>query len=144
MDVFYNDVNHASIDLLKAQGQVVEVPEQTCCGALAAHAGESDIMEELAKKNIAYFEQTTGPIVVTSAGCGAMLKEYAYTFAKDAQWAERASNFSKRVVDITEQLAMHNFKRPVDAAPLPAKKIAYHAACHLPTRKMFARRPKSF
>ena len=42
------------------------------------------------KRNIAAFEQTEGPIVVNSAGCGAMLKDYAHHLRNDPAWAERA------------------------------------------------------
>ncbi len=132
MDVFYNSVNHASIDLLKAQGRVVEVPEQTCCGALAAHAGETDIMLSLAKRNIRSLEVTEGPIVVTSAGCGAMMKQYGEFLHGDEEYASRAAAVSNRIVDITEELAKHEFKRKETSGQnLPDLKIAYHAACHL-------------
>ncbi|HEY9676493.1 MAG TPA: (Fe-S)-binding protein [Drouetiella sp.] len=131
MDVFYNSVNHASIDLLKAQGSVVEVPEQTCCGALAAHAGETDIMLDLAKQNIRFLEKTEGPIVVTSAGCGAMMKQYGEFLHSDKEYAERAAAFSSRIVDITEELAKHEFERKDSATRVSKTKIAYHAACHL-------------
>jgi glycolate oxidase iron-sulfur subunit len=131
MDVFYNSVNHASIDLLKAQGHVVEVPEQTCCGALAAHAGETEIMLALAKRNIRSLDPTKGPIVVTSAGCGAMMKQYGEYFHKDEEYAARAAAFSERVVDITEELAKYEFERKDGAEQFPDLKIAYHAACHL-------------
>jgi glycolate oxidase iron-sulfur subunit len=128
MDVFYNDVNHASIRLLTAQKQVVRVPEQTCCGALAFHAGEIDIAQDLAKKNIEYFESLAGEIVVTSAGCGALLKEYGHLLHDDPEWSERAAAFSARVKDITEFLAAHEF---VPESKSLHKKVAYHAACHL-------------
>ncbi len=132
MDVFYNSVNHASIDLLKAQGHVVEVPEQTCCGALAAHAGETDIMLTLARRNIRSLEATTGPIVVTSAGCGAMMKQYGEHLRHDDEYAARAAALADRIVDITEELAKHEFKRrDRGAEDMPDLKIAYHAACHL-------------
>jgi glycolate oxidase iron-sulfur subunit len=128
MDVFYNDVNHASIRLLNAQKQIVRVPEQTCCGALAFHAGEIDIAIDLAKRNIEFFEALAGTIVVTSAGCGALLKEYGHLLHEDPQWSERAAAFSRRVQDITEFLALHDFT--TESKPLN-KKVAYHAACHL-------------
>ena len=135
MDVFYNDVNHDCADLLKAQGCIVEVPEQTCCGALAFHAGEGEIATNLAKLNIASFEGTTGDIVVTAAGCGAMLKEYGHMLAKDDSWAQRAAAFSARVLDITEALVRNKFPKPVNAQTAfpktTSRKIAYHAACHL-------------
>ncbi|HEY9713912.1 MAG TPA: (Fe-S)-binding protein, partial [Chroococcales cyanobacterium] len=135
MDVFYNHVNHAAVNLLKAQSQVVEVPAQTCCGALAFHAGEVDIAKRLALQNIEYFEQTQGAIAVTSAGCGAMLKYYGELF-KDASAPEheRSEAFSLRVKDITELLADGQFQRKSVAGGLSkpnSKKIAYHAACHL-------------
>jgi glycolate oxidase iron-sulfur subunit len=130
MDIFYNHVNHAGVRLLRAQAQIVENPPQTCCGALAFHAGEKDIAKELAKQNIEYFAQTKGPIVVTSAGCAAMLKEYDRLLESERQWQPKAILFSKRVKDITEFLAANEFTSPPYNEP-PYKTIAYHAACHL-------------
>ena len=42
-----------------------------------------------------------GPIVVNSAGCGAMLKDYAHQLRADPAWAERARAFSARVRDLS-------------------------------------------
>lgn len=128
MDVFYNDVNHACVRLLTSQRQIVKVPEQTCCGALAFHAGETDIARDLAKQNIELFEKTSGKIVVTAAGCGAMLKEYGELLDDDPQWHDRAHELSSRASDITEFLAENEFA--TDARPV-RRKVAYHAACHL-------------
>lgn len=128
MDVFYNHVNHAAIRLLCLQRQIVQVPEQTCCGALAFHAGESDIAIDLAKKNIELFESTKGPIIVTAAGCGAMLKGYGELLASDNEWATRAHDFSQRVEDVTQFLASHEF---AGQPKVMNNKVAYHAACHL-------------
>ncbi|MBX3074087.1 4Fe-4S dicluster domain-containing protein [Candidatus Obscuribacterales bacterium] len=128
MDVFYNHVNHASIRLMLKQGHSVDVPKQTCCGALAYHAGEEDIAIALAKKNIDDFGHSSTPIVVTSAGCGAMLKHYGHLLEGDREYAHKAELFSKRVEDITQFLGHHQF--PDKPAPLP-NKTTYHAACHL-------------
>lgn len=128
MDIFYNQVNHKSVNLLTKQKLVVGVPPQTCCGALASHSGEQDIARDLARKNIDYFDTVKGPIVVTAAGCGAMLKEYGKLLADDKEYATRAADFSERVVDITEQLAQGEFTSA--ARPLK-RRVAYHAACHL-------------
>lgn len=140
MDVFYNHVNHACVRLLTAQRQVVNVPQQTCCGALAFHAGETDIARDLARANIELLEATKGDIVVTAAGCGAMLKEYGELLHDDPQWSQRAEDFSARVKDITEFLADHEFAKP--ARPL-AGKVAYHAACHLVHAQKIAQAPLS-
>lgn len=128
MDVFYNHVNHASIRLMLKQGHSVDVPQQTCCGALAYHAGENDIATALAKKNIDLFGYSSTPLVVTSAGCGAMLKHYGQLLEDDKDYAHKAELFSKRVGDITELLAHHQFAD----APEPLDEMTtYHAACHL-------------
>ncbi|HEY9759783.1 MAG TPA: (Fe-S)-binding protein [Oculatellaceae cyanobacterium] len=147
MDIFYNHVNHDTMKLLVAQNRTVENPEQTCCGALAFHAGESDIALNLAKKNIALFEKTTGQIAVTAAGCGAMLKEYGHLLKDDPQWVERAKRFSERVVDITEALADGRFTPKTQDFGANAKqkplKVAYHAACHLAHAQSVRNAPKS-
>jgi glycolate oxidase iron-sulfur subunit len=135
MDIFYNQVNQACVRLLKRQSQVVEVPEQTCCGALAFHAGEDDIARSLAKRNIEFFEKRPGEIVVTSAGCGAMLKEYPELFKREsdaAEWKERAEAFSARIKDLSEFLAKHNWSEgTLENAQTSGSVVAYHAACHL-------------
>lgn len=128
MDILYNHVNHASLKLLTAQRKVVSVPEQTCCGALAFHAGETDIARSLAQANIELIGATAGEIVVTSAGCGAMLRQYPHLFEKDSPWHERAADFSRRVVDLTESLSSGCFAAP---ARQLSGRVAYHAACHL-------------
>ncbi|MDP3507793.1 MAG: heterodisulfide reductase-related iron-sulfur binding cluster [Candidatus Melainabacteria bacterium] len=133
MDVFYNHVNHAALRLMVRQGTVVEVPVQTCCGALAFHAGELDIATNLAKQNIDLFAASEEKIVVTSAGCGAMLKHYGDLLEGDVVYKERALLFSKRVQDISENLALGKF--PVMAGTAQTDRdnshIVYHAACHL-------------
>jgi glycolate oxidase iron-sulfur subunit len=141
MDVFYNHVNHAAVRLLKKRSLIVTVPPQTCCGALAFHAGFVDIAEDLAKKNIDLFAGKEDPIVVTSAGCGAMLKQYGHVLAHDALYAESARLFSQRVKDLSETL--YTFEATGDAGEdgssvrvkskpsSSCEKIVYHAACHL-------------
>ncbi len=132
MDIFYNHVNRAAINLLVAQNRTVNNPRQTCCGALAFHAGEADIARDLAKRNIEFFESTAGPIAVTAAGCGAMMKEYNHLLSAEPDWSARADKFSSRVVDITEALASGTFAETPKAKPeRPPIKVAYHAACHL-------------
>src|SRR5207247_871519 len=76
---------------------VREVPGQVCCGALHAHAGLREAARQLARVNVAAFAAGDEPIVVNSAGCGAMLKEYAHLVD--------AGPFAARVRDVTELLA---------------------------------------
>jgi glycolate oxidase iron-sulfur subunit len=143
MNIFYNNVNHAAVRVLLSQGQIVSVPKQTCCGALAMHAGEKDIAQDLAKQNIEDFEATEGAIIVTSSGCAAMLKEYAELFDQNDPWFDRAKLFASRVQDITEFLADHQFHEPVlRQARTPVNSVAYHAACHLSHAQHIRSAPK--
>jgi glycolate oxidase iron-sulfur subunit len=137
MDVFYNHVNHAAIRLLKKRSLVVNVPSQTCCGALAFHAGFVDIASDLARQNIDLFQDTQdkqSAIAVTSAGCGAMLKHYGHLLAEDKAYSEKATAFSARVKDLSEVLYANKLDTALEApvsGDAPAEKIVYHAACHL-------------
>lgn len=129
MDVFYNHVNQNAINLMalaQNKNTQVLVPEQTCCGALALHAGEEDIAKDLAWRNIELFENNSDPIVVTSAGCGAMLKSYPHLF-KDENQHKRAEAFACRVQDISEYLN----DKELGSSKAIKEKITYHAACHL-------------
>ncbi len=145
MDVFYNQVNRESLQLLALTSSCVTVPEQTCCGALACHAGEKALAVELAKKNIDYFTANEGPIVATASGCTAMLKTYPELFSAHDPWHERAKNFSARIQDLPEilskqQLPISNDCR-LDNLAKPIT-IAYHAACHLAHAQNIRNEPK--
>jgi glycolate oxidase iron-sulfur subunit len=129
MDVFYNPVHWDTITVLTANGYRVTIPEQTCCGALAHHAGETDITRRLARQNIdTMLAGNPSWIVVNSAGCGSSMKEYDHLLADDPAYAEKARQFTQKVVDVMELLA----KKPLIPPPQPVnEKITYHAACHL-------------
>src|SRR6266480_289113 len=82
MEGLFSHVHDATIRTLEVNGYAVrEVPAQVCCGALHAHAGLRDEARRLAGTNIAAFGDDDTPIVVNSAGCGAMLKEYGHLVA---------------------------------------------------------------
>ena len=52
MNAVYVQTHQATIHVLTQNGYEVVIPEQTCCGALAHHSGESDIAEALAQQNV--------------------------------------------------------------------------------------------
>jgi glycolate oxidase iron-sulfur subunit len=123
-------VNAATVRVLAANGyRVLAPPTQRCCGALQAHAGELETARQLARHNITAFEATPAAwIVVNSAGCGAMMKEYGHLLALDTTYAARAKAFSSRVRDISEILAATPLRGPLKPLPLRA---VYDDACHL-------------
>ena len=130
MDGLLGDVNAATGRVLARNGwAMTRVEGQRCCGALHAHAGDLDTARALAKANIAAFERRpAATVVVNSAGCGAMLKEYAHLLHDDPAWAPRAAALATRVRDASELLAAAG---PAPAALATPVTVTYDAPCHL-------------
>jgi glycolate oxidase iron-sulfur subunit len=122
MQGLFSHVHDATIRTLAVNGyQVREVSGQVCCGALHAHAGLLDEARALAQINREAFGDGDEPIVVNSAGCGALMKDYGRLLGD-----ERGERFAARVKDVTELLA----PTPVPGAPLDLH-VAYDPPCHL-------------
>ncbi len=125
MDGLFSHVHDATIRVLQVNGfEVREVTGAGCCVALHAHGGLKDEAQALAAANIAAFAGSD-PIVVNSAGCGALLRDYGHLCNHDPG----AVAFGTRVRDVTEVLA----SRPggiVPGAPLD-RHVAYDPPCHL-------------
>ncbi len=128
MDGLFQHVHQATERTLGVNGyRMVAVPGQACCGALHAHAGLHHEAAALARANVTAFSRVPdAAIVVNSAGCGAMLREYPRLLAGEPL-AETAANVAARVTDVTEALAAAGPRR---GAPL-ALTIAYDPPCHL-------------
>src|SRR5438270_605970 len=121
MDGLFSHVHDATVRTLGVNGWAVgETPGQVCCGALHAHAGLREEARLLARANVAAFGEGDVPIVVNSAGCGAMLKEYGHLIG--------AAGFAARVRDVTELLTAGGGPRP--GAPVDVQ-VAYDPPCHL-------------
>ncbi len=107
----FGHVNSATERVLVANGyDVVTTPQQHCCGALHAHAGDLEGARVLARANIASFEKAfdgpaPGYIAINSAGCGAMVKQYGHLLHDDPVWGPRAARISERARDVNELLA---------------------------------------
>lgn len=133
MEGLFTGINRATERVLAVNGwTMLPAPGQRCCGALHAHAGDASTARRLAKANIAAFEASGADVVVlNSAGCGSMCREYKHLLADDPAWAERAAAFSGRVMDALELLAEAG---PLPAAPTPGRtptRVAWDAPCHL-------------
>ena len=130
MRVAYGDVHSATARVLTRLGvEVVDAPEQVCCGALHAHAGERRDAIALAKRNIAAFEDAgVDVVVVDAAGCGAHMKGYGHLLADDPEWHGRAEAFSARVRDVTEFVAALGDGRALGRLEMT---VTYQEPCHL-------------
>jgi glycolate oxidase iron-sulfur subunit len=128
--VTFTALNEATIRVLTANGCEVVVPRaQTCCGALAAHAGERDTARELAKKNLDVFlSEQFDAVITNAAGCGSTLKEYEQLFPAGTPRHEHAIAFRKKMKDVTEFLAEIGLSAQLRQVPL---RVTYQDSCHL-------------
>jgi glycolate oxidase iron-sulfur subunit len=135
MEGLFSHVHDATIRTLQVNGyEIREVPAQVCCGALHAHAGLRDEARRLAQANVVAFGGADTPIVVNSAGCGAMLKEYGHL----VDTAVEGHSFAARVRDVSELLAERG---PRPGAPLDVT-VAYDPPCHLLHAQRIAEPPE--
>jgi len=123
------DINHATTQVLAANGIEVAIPlDQGCCGALAAHAGHTDHARERAAPLLRAFPPDVDAIVTNTAGCGSAMKDYGMLFV-DTPLENEAQRFGARVRDVSEFLAEIGLvTAPTLSAPMT---VAYHDACHL-------------
>ncbi len=135
----FERINAATARTLRFNGyDVVPVPMGDCCGALHAHGGDLDGARRLAQRNMDAFERADVDLVVTNAaGCGAAMKEYGTLFDSDADLADRAGAFARRVRDVSELLE--------EAGPRPGAEVpctlAYDHPCHLQHAQGLAHAP---
>jgi glycolate oxidase iron-sulfur subunit len=128
--VSFSALHEATIRVLTANGCEVVVPSgQTCCGALAAHAGVRDVARSLARTNLDIFLGDEFDAVITNAaGCGSTLKEYEHLFAAGTAENEKAHAFRKKMRDVTEFLAELGLSAHLAALPI---RVTYQDSCHL-------------
>jgi len=128
-DVFTKPVNDATIKVLTRLGyDVLTIPEITCCGSLAAHAGYPERTRSLAKIALEAIEESHVNYFITNiAGCGAMMKDYSRLLDKAADPS------IEKIKDISEFLLEHHLEdlRRLDLNFDTPTHIAYHAPCHL-------------
>ncbi len=120
----------AAVRVLTRNGCDVLVPVgQGCCGALNLHGGDLEQARRMARRNIDVF-LTAGVdrIVVASAGCGSAMKEYHELLANDSDYLEKAHQFSRLTVDITELLVSLPFEPPKASVN---GRVTYQDPCHL-------------
>ena len=131
IDTLFPEMGEAVVSVLERAGTRVHLPKgQTCCGQPAFNAGLRKEARKLAEHTLQIFKNTSGPIVIPSGSCAAMIRHgYQELFAEDSTWlpiargmAERTFEFSEFLVD---QLGI------MDIGAHYSGRICYHASCHL-------------
>ncbi|MFN0092754.1 MAG: (Fe-S)-binding protein [Acidimicrobiales bacterium] len=127
MDAWQRPVHAAAKRLVERTGAGVALPGPgaACCGALHEHAGLGIEARRLAQRTIAALGGDA-PILVDSAGCGAMLKDYGHLLG-----TPEAAAFSARVYDINEWLAARIEQLPAPPPGAPRPVVAVQDPCHL-------------
>jgi len=97
-----------------------------CCGALHAHAGLAPDAAAMARQVMAALSGDDRPVLVDSAGCGAVLKDYGKLIG-----TAEAEAFSQRVMDVHEWLVTRLHMLPSPGEQNQEAIIAVHDPCHL-------------
>ncbi len=141
MPLVHASTLRATTRVLVRNGVEVILPQsQGCCGALNLHAGDSDRALKMAKRNVDSFLQVEpDAVVVASAGCGSIMKEYGDLLSGDETYAEGAKRLASITRDIHEFLVNLPFEPP--KSPL-ALKTTYQDACHLISAQRITRAPR--
>jgi len=128
--LMFAEESAATIRVLARNGCMVVAPKEAkCCGMPAIGYGQREVTLDLARENIALFEQHDVDVIVTDcATCGSTLKEYVDFLADDPEWAERAASFSKKMRDINEFLMEIPLEKPKGRLDV---RVTYHDPCHL-------------
>ena len=89
--------------------EVVLVRDEQCCGALTHHLGRDGDALARARANIGVWlgEAERGgldAILVTTSGCGTVIKDYGFMLREDRDFAGSAATVSALAKDITEYI----------------------------------------
>ena len=138
-------INQAAIRLLTRHGvEVVLVRDEQCCGALTHHLGRDDDALSRARANIGVWlgEADRGgldAILVTTSGCGTVIKDYGFMLREDREFAAPAAMVSALAKDISEYVSGLNWPAAQHRSDLV---IAYHSACSLQHGQKITQAPK--
>jgi glycolate oxidase iron-sulfur subunit len=137
-------INQAAINLLTRHGvEVVLVKDEQCCGGLTHHLGRDDDALARARANVTAWcaeaaRDGLDAILVTTSGCGTVIKDYGYMLREDRNFAKDAATVSALAKDITEYVAGLELQMAQPANIV----VAYHAACSLQHGQKITQLPK--
>ena len=143
-------INQAAINVLTRHGiEVVLVKDEQCCGALTHHLGDDRDALARARANIAVWraEAERGgldAILVTTSGCGTVIKDYGYLLREDPDFAGAAAQISTLAKDISEYLEGIELRLSTlqNGGQDGSFVVAYHAACSLQHGQKITQAPK--
>jgi L-lactate dehydrogenase complex protein LldE len=131
IDALYPEIGEAVVRVLRKAGGNIHFPSgQTCCGQPAFNAGLRTEARKMAENTIKVFETTSGPVVIPSGSCAAMIRHsYPELFAGDEPWLRRARALGERTYELSEYLV--DILGVTDLCASFPGTITYHSSCHL-------------
>ncbi len=139
-DVMFATASQSTVRVLSRNGCEVYTPQVTCCGMPHLGYGELEVAKELARQNIAAFEQAAvEAVIMDCASCGATMAEYGELLSGDPAWAERARALSLKVRDVSAYLVQIGLEPPQGRVEL---RVTYHDPCHLVRGQKVTREPR--
>jgi glycolate oxidase iron-sulfur subunit len=138
-------INQAAIRLLTRHGvEVVLVRDEQCCGALTHHLGREADARQRARANITAWlaeaeRDGLDAILITTSGCGTVIKDYGFMLREDPDFADSAVRISALAKDISEYVDGIGLQRQLQNSDLV---VAYHSACSLQHGQKITQLPK--
>ncbi len=135
VDFVYPEQAEALLRLLKEHAVQIDFPpDQSCCGLPAQMMGEKETAQEVAVQNLKAMDPAQYDYILTlCASCGSHLKEnYPKLLAGIPGLQVQAQQMASKVIDFSSFM--------IDVLQIPsgevagdglARKVAYHAPCHL-------------
>lgn len=128
------NINTAAACVLDKLGiSLISAPRAGCCGALNQHLADIDGAHDMMRRNIdawwPYIEQGVEAIVMSSSGCGLMVKEYGKTLKHDPDYAAKAARISELTRDLSEILGLEDLGALADVGK--GVRVAYQSSCTL-------------
>ncbi len=134
------DTNAATARVLDRLGiELVEVAGAACCGALRYHLDAPEkALDDMRRVIDAWWpELESGRVegfVMTAAGCGAQVREYAALLKHDPAYTDKAARIAAMTRDASEVLAAEQprlLKLLRKARAGVGKRVAFHSPCTL-------------
>jgi Fe-S oxidoreductase len=119
------------VEVLEKNGVEVVVPEQRCCGMPGFDVGDTQVIQETARANVASLHRWVEQgydVVVPTASCSLMLKREYPELCRD----EQTRRVAERTFDICEYLMrMKKDGLLSDEFTKRPGRVAYQIPCHL-------------
>ena len=140
-------IREATIRLLNRVGyDVVFAPQEQCCGALTHHMGRETESLAMIRRTVNAWtriidaaDANLDAIIITTSGCGTLIKDYGFVLRNDPEYAARAMRVSSLAKDISEFLSVDDVRSRRSATSM---RVAYHGACSLQHGQKIVAAPK--